>query len=97
MAAAIVRATRDHVVVYGKISLKDLARLIDLSKQSPPVISEIEINGVQPISITDPDHATKDYFKEPIIDAFIKIEDWRKNVKRDSLAQTVTVDTVTIT
>ncbi len=96
MAATIMRATRTQVVVSGKVSLKALARLIELSKRLPnPAISEIELIGGQ-VSMATQDHATNDYFTIPWVEVVVTIEDYLKNMTRNMTKQKVTIDNVEI-
>jgi len=91
MAAAIVSATRKNTTVQGTINLKGLARLIELSKRTPPIISEIIVMGGQ-IGIDDPNHAKKDYFINPWLEIVATVEDWKNNLQYDRANKVVTID-----
>lgn len=90
--AGILTATRKIAIIQGKISLRGLARLIELSKRAPdPVISEIVILGVQ-ISIIDPAHLKTDYFTEAWLDVEVTVQDPKNNMTFDQANKVATID-----
>lgn len=60
MAAQLTPITRRSVQINGKISLKALARLIELSKLKHPQVLVIDFNGSA--DVAEKDHLTFDHF-----------------------------------
>lgn len=90
--AGILRATRENCTVQGKISLRGLARLIELSKQKPnPKIARIiPFNG--DVDIENPDHLKTDYFTEAWLDVEVIVQDPTTNMTFDQANKVATID-----
>jgi len=92
MAAGILTATRKNVVIQGKISLKGLARLIELSKRTPnPIIAEIFILGGH-VDTEDHDHLKIDYFTNTWLSVEVTVLEPKINMTYDQANKVATID-----
>ena len=71
MAAQMVPLTKRSVQINGKISLKSLARLIELSKTKQPQVLSIDFSGMA--DVAEKDHLTFDHFSKAWVMAEVQI------------------------